>query len=63
MTSVDSEGVKGRIVVESMGILVHSCGLPQHTVTWDATQEVGGWWCPKVVLLNRGCERGFKIVF
>ena len=42
MTSVDSEGVKGRIVVESMGILVHSCGLPQHTVTWDATQEVGG---------------------
>jgi hypothetical protein len=44
MTSVDIEGVKGRIEVESMGILVHSCGSPQHTVTWHATQEVGRWW-------------------
>ena len=41
MTSVDIEGVKGRIVVEFMGILVNSFRLPQHTVTWDTTQEVG----------------------
>ena len=51
MTSVDIEGVKGRIVVEFMGILVHSFRLPQHTVTWHATQEVGRWWL--VVLEGR----------
>jgi len=40
--SFDIDGVKGRIVVESMCILVHSFRLPQHTETWDATQEFRG---------------------